>query len=292
MPTLAVRTHPRTHRYHASPMRAVMTILESVRIPVRALTVPYAFAWADGPGKPLLVLAFGLLILLHLSLFDTRTILAGARPRLGLTRDRDLWSPAIIDRARAIAGVLIGLIVVLLLFVSFGGAVVVAIAAGLVLLMTGGVSRRAERWRMLFAEVLWPALMLIVPMGLFSWILADRGVDTVGSGRAATGVGALVLAAYVLLCQVRDQRLDTGQGQRTLATIIGRGGATLVLFLVLAALLIVSARGAGMGMWEWWPAAIAGIASLVAIWSVASEAIDGAPSMWAAAGFVIALGVV
>jgi hypothetical protein len=278
-------------RYDVRPMRGAMSILESTRLYLLAFTLPYAAAWADGDGKTLLTIAFSLLVIFHGTSLDTRAILESARPRLGLTRDRDLWNPPLIDRTRSIVAALLALVTVLLLFVSFRGAVAVALAAGIMLAFSAWNPPRAGRVRMMFAEILWPGFMLIVPMILFSWILREDA-DAPVVGQAATGVGALMLAGYVLLCEIRDAALDAGKGRHTLATVLGRNLCTMVLFLVLAALLITTTRGVGLGLWPWWAPAIAGIAALVTLWSVAADAIDGVPPLWTAAALVIALGVV
>ncbi len=277
--------------YDVRPMRAVLTVLESTRLYLLAFTLPYALVWAEGDGRALLVIAFALLILLHGSSLDARALLENARPRLGLTRDRDLWSPALIDRTRALSAALVALVIVLLLFVSVWGAVVVAVALGLNLAFSAWNPPRARRVRMMFAEILWPGFMLIVPMIVFAWVLGRPEGGAI-PGQAATGVGALTLATYVLLCEIRDASLDAGKGRHTLATLLGRQVATLVLFLVLAALLVSATRGVDVGLWPWWVPAIAGIASMVALWSVAADAIDGVPTLWTAAALVIAIGVV
>ncbi len=285
-------------------MRAIIRLLESTRLYLLVFTLPPALVWfgfagnADagiGAAGILLVAAHALLVLFHVTSFDASTLAWGASPRLGMTGDREHWEPGLVDRVRMVYAALTGLIVAVLFFaaifspVSFWWVLLVLGALILVGVLTGGADRPSRRWRMMFAEVLWPGLMLIVPLVLAGWLLGDGDVGR--RSPAVTGVSSLLLAGYVVLCLLRDEALDFGEGQRTLATVLGRGGAAVVLFLLLCTLLVVTSRGTEFGWWGWPVAAVSGVAGLAAMWGLAARDGEGMVGIWVLGSAVVGVGM-
>lgn len=283
-------------------MSPILRVLESTRLYLLVFTLPPAMVWfgmggttSEGVGFGaagfLLVFAHSLLVLFHVTSFDAATLSWGGVPRLGMTGDRDHWDPDLVDRARMVYAALVGLVTAVLLFASWRSALVVLIALILIGWLTGGATKRSRKWRLLFAEVLWPGLMLLVPMVLAGWLVAARHAGLAELSPPVTGLFALLLAGYVLMCLVRDEALDLGEGQRTLTVALGRGGAVVVLFLLLSALMIVSSRGVEMGWWGWPVAAVSGVAGLAGLWGVAARDGEGMTGVWVLGVLVIGIAV-
>ena len=273
-------------------MRRLMALLQSTRVYLALFTVPPAAMWIAagdagesglGAAGPLLLVAHTLLVLVHATGFDSATMAAGGSPRLALSRDEDLFWPEVSSVMRWLAAAATVVVALLMVVSRPMGAVVVLVALGLVMGLTGGATGASRRFRLMFAEVLWPALMLIVPMMIVG---ALRTTAMVPGAVSVTMVFALALSVYVVLCEVRDQPLDAGQGVRTLATVAGRSVATVLLFLALAASILVATRAATMEYWHWSAPGVVALASLVCIWSLPSRNEDAAPAMWMlAAGY-------
>ena len=286
-------------------MSPILRVLESTRLYLLVLTLPPALVWfgyAGGEGAPgetgigaagvLLVAAHCLLVLFHATSFDAATLAWGATPRLGMTGDREHWDPGLVDRSRMVYAALTGLVVTVLAFasifssgVSFWWVIIVLGALVLVGVLTGGADRASRKWRMMFIEVLWPGLMLVMPLILAGWL---EGEGELGRrSPAVTGVSCLLLAGYVVLCLVRDEALDLGENERTLATVLGRGGGAVVLFLLLSALIVATSRGVEMGWWGWSVGAITGVAGLAALWGLAARDGEGMLGVWVLGSAVI-----
>lgn len=284
-------------------MNPISRVLESTRLYLLVFTLPPAMVWfglgGEGSGGVdfrtaglLLVIAHSLLVLFHVTSFDAATLNWGGVPRLGMTGNRDHWDPDLVDRARMVYAALIGLVTAVLLFANWRSALVVLIALILVGWLTGGATKTSRRWRLLFAEVLWPGVMLLAPMVLAGWLVGARhgGLGTLSP--PVTGLFAILLAGYVLMCLVRDESLDLGEGQNTVAVALGRGGAAVVLFLLLSALMVVSSRGVDMGWWGWPVAAVSGVAGLAGLWGVAAREGEGMTGVWVLGVLVIGVSVV
>lgn len=273
-------------------MRWLLALVQSTRVSLALFTVPPAMLWISsvdgvesglGAAGPLILLAHTLLVIAHATTFDGASVAAGGSPRFALSRDEDLFWPEVSGVTRWVAASATAVIAVLLVVPRVSAALLVAVALVLVMVLTGGVTAASRRYRLMFAEVLWPALMLIVPMVLVGGL---RSSPMPVGAAAVTMVFALMLSMYVVLCQVRDQPLDAGQGMRTLATVAGRGVVTMLVFLGFGATILVATRAASMGSWHWSAAGVVALASLVCIWSLPSRNEDGAPVIWMmAAGY-------
>jgi hypothetical protein len=267
-------------------MRRLLALVQSTRVFLALFTVPPAMLWIAssdgvesglGAAGPLLLLAHTLLVIVHASSFDSASMAAGGSPRFALSRDEDLYWPEVSSVTRWVAAAATAVIAVLLVVPRLSAAVMVALALVLVMALTGGATAASRRYRLMFAEVLWPALMLIVPMVVVNGL---RSTPMPAGATAVTVVFALMLSMYVVLCEVRDQPLDAGQGMRTLATVAGRGVVTMLVFLGFGATILVATRAASMGSWHWSAAGVVALASLVCIWSLPSRNEDGAPAIW------------
>jgi 4-hydroxybenzoate polyprenyltransferase len=179
-------------------------------------------------------------------------------------------------------------VVAVLLLISLHpmASILVFASLGMVTVLTGGASAGSRRFRLMFAEVLWPALMLVVPMILIG---AMRKTAMPPAAAPVTMVFALLLSVYVLLCEIRDLPLDAGQGMRTAATMVGRNVGTLMVFLGFAAVILVSTRAASMGYWHWTAPGVVALAALVCTWSLPSRNEDAAPALWMLASGYAAL---
>ena len=67
----------------------------------------------------------------------------------------------------------------------------------------------------------------------------------------ATLLGSLMLAAFVILCLVRDESSDRSLGLRTIATTFGRFTAGTAVITCLAAATGLACWGASVGDWHW-----------------------------------------
>lgn len=97
---------------------------------------------------------------------------------------------------------------------------------------------------------------------------------------AATILGAIALGAFVLLCLRRDEMIDRGDQLRTTPTALGRAFSGVVLALMLAALLIISALGVPEHWLTWHYMPIAAIGAMLTIWASAPHRDDLAAGAW------------
>lgn len=276
-------------------MRRLLAFLQSTRLYLALFTVPPAVMWVGsvdgletglrGMGG-LVVVAHTLLVLVHATGFDSATAGSGGSPRFALSRDEDLFWPEVSSVTRWVCAAAVAVLAVLMAIPKPSAAVVTVVALVLVLVMTGGATRGSRRFRLMFAEVLWPSLMLIVPMVVVGGL---RSTPMPAGATAVTAVFALLLSMYVVLCEIRDQPLDAGQGMRTMATVAGRGVATVLLFLGFGAAILVGTRAATLAYWHWSAPGVMALAALVCMWSMPSRNEDAAPAMWMLASGYAAL---
>lgn len=97
---------------------------------------------------------------------------------------------------------------------------------------------------------------------------------------AATILGAIALAAFVLLCLRRDEMIDRGDQLRTTPAAFGRGFSGFVLALMFIALLILASLGVHELWFTWHYAAIAGIGVMLTIWAAAANHDDLGVGVW------------
>lgn len=272
-------------------MNLVLRFLETTRLYLLIFTLPPAILWfsttpAADAAVPsafvatIIILAHSLLILLHATSFDVLTLRAGATPRLALSANPESWNLDNAERLRVVYALLLGVCILLLLVTSITAAAAVAVAGILVGLLTGGINDETRRWRMMFSEVLWPGLMLLTPMIILGWMYSGISEQALAITAPATGVAAVALAAYVLLCLIRDQSIDAGDRLPTTATLLGRAGVTTILFVLLCLAIVLTSRGVGWEWWHWPTASITGIGALAVFWCVSSGSEDSAPALW------------
>lgn len=275
-------------------------LIASTRLVYLLFLLPPAFLWAmnEGSGGVLVPLALALFAFVHLGIFDTKTLRAGRRQRLAFTRSPGAATAAITAPWATWCALLLAVVTIILLLVATRVGLLVLILGAIVLPLTGGVGADAgpiKRKRMLWAELAYPFGFLILPAW---WIGSYKVVEIVTPAEGVTDsivtdfpltpetwtitwLCALMLCAYLLTCQIRDQSEDASEGQITTPTLLGRTATTALLLLVLFAVQMVAARGldpitAGFGLLT---PAFAALGGLVALWAVASEADDAAPKI-------------
>ncbi len=268
------------------------------RWPLLLLTVPYTILWtqAAASGGWLTVLAHAALVLYGFACFDALMLDRAGEVRLGLRRERGAIDPEHLEICRIVTGATAGVLGVILLVVEpWVGVSVLAALAILALLSLGRPADR-PRWAMRWLEVILPVAALLLPALVIrsyaaSLVASDpeAGGAMSGSVLLATLLGAVMLAGYVLLCFLRDEDADRGEGFSTTATILGRGGATVVLFLIFALASLVAIRGTGLGAWAWPLGMGVAVLGMFTLWASAQRAGAIAVGVWAAGSAVIAL---
>jgi len=283
-------------------MSRILRLLATLRVSALFFSVPYTILWADAArsGGALLVVGHAVMLLLFLAVFTARTMRAGEEPRLSIVRDHSMFD---IDAAERAAFVLTALAVIVglaLLVGHFWLGVVLLLAVALIHALTRGVRPRARGLE--FAELTWPAAVLIGPLTLVHLLerraiaRAVEGIEgavaypAMGAGvGAATLLGALAMAVFVVLCLLRDEPEDRGIGVRTTATVLGRAGTTVFLFLWMSLALVLAAWGGVNGLWSWTVPAILGVAAMAVGWFTASRIEGYAVGLWAAAHALVAI---
>jgi hypothetical protein len=91
---------------------------------------------------------------------------------------------------------------------------------------------------------------------------------------------AVMLAAWVLLCLMRDAMADVGERFETTPTLLGRAGAEVMLFAAVTLAVVIAVRGSGDQLWAWPVAALVGILGLFAVWSAGSRHEGYAVGLW------------
>jgi hypothetical protein len=271
-------------------LRLLPRVAEGLRLHLLVFTLPVAALWAGQPdsGGGALVLAHCLLVMLYGMTLDERIrageVAAGQGPRLTLSHDRMAFSDVeqAIRPARYAVLILALFACVIMAIESLLMAFFSACAVGAILVFTGPGTGREARRRFIFAEWAWAIFAILVPMllvalrGWSQWIEAGREgsngavVTMPVAVIAASGLAALVLGAYVLLCLARDRVRDEAAGWRSTATMLGPVGINVWAITWMIAAAALSAAGAGAGWWAW------PVAAIIAAGAAASAALLGA----------------
>lgn len=283
-------------------MSRILRLLATLRVSALFFSVPYTILWADAErsGGALLVVGHAVLLLLFLSVFTARTLRAGQEPRMAVVRDPGMFSVDAAERASFVLTAVAVIVGPALLIGHAWLSVTVLLSVVLIHALTRGV--RPGMRGMEFAELTWPAAVLIGPLTLVHLLerraiaRAVEGIEgavagpALGAGvGAATLLGALAMAVFVVLCILRDEQSDRGIGARTTATILGRAGATAFLFLWMSLVLVLAAWGGVNGLWSWTVPAILGVAAAACSWLTASRVEGYAVGLWAAAHALVAM---
>lgn len=105
---------------------------------------------------------------------------------------------------------------------------------------------------------------------------------------AATGLGALLLLGFLLLCSVRDETADTFDGVRSLAAKRGRASAIGIGALMMIGMLSLASIGVARHWWPWGIAAGVSVLAVVTSWLLAARTDHAAAKLWSVAQVAIA----
>ncbi|MEM8834884.1 MAG: hypothetical protein AAGD00_03585 [Planctomycetota bacterium] len=273
-------------------------ILESIRLPMLAFSLPYVALWARhaGTGGWALLIAHAALLIFYLTSFDLSLLDEGRDPRFGVLRGRRHWSRTLASRARTIALAILALGVAMLLLVEVRVGLLALVSSVLAGLMSQGFGEgdgKSSAWysrdRFWLSELLWPVALLIGPallLGVPRWSDATGGIDAAGRlplTKAVMGftiLGGLMLGSYIMLCLVRDQRRDEADGLRTSATQWGRGGAIAMCVWWMLSSIWLASVGVNLGWWGWTTPMLVSYAALGAIIAVLSRLDGVAVALW------------
>lgn len=287
---------------------AILRLILSLRLYLPAFTAPYALLWASAPesGGWLMVVGHNLLVWYYALSLDSAFLSVGLDPRLSLLPNRHLAATAPIDVTRTIAGCGVAVSALFLLLAGEPrlALLVAAGGAGVSLLVRSALGSGGRR-RFVLAEWIWSGVMLVGPCLLIAapgWSMQSHGASAEGlTPRAApmspavigaTGLGALMLGAWVLLCLRRDEAADRDAGLTSTATMFGRGGTlTLIAAWTLGAMTL-AVWGVSMNWWGWLIAALVGWAAVMVAWLSASGADRAGVLAWAAVQAVVGIALV
>lgn len=278
-------------------MLRLIQVLSSTRLLLLLFLVPPAALWArsEGSGGFLLPTALALFACVHFGIFDTKTIDAGKRQRLGFTRHplagareaSSLWATYCLA--------LFALVVVILLIASPHVGLFFLVLGAIALPLTGGIGVGTTKRRMLLCEIANPFAMLLLP----AWWVAStpvaldpetleegaeavvRGAGLVPGAMTVTWICALTFSAYLLACLIRDVGEDTSDGQITTPTLLGKRTAGVLMMLILAVTQIVAAGAitSSGGAFSVLVPAITAIGGMSALYAIATDAEDAAPTL-------------
>ena len=268
-------------------------LIASTRLVFLLFLLPPAILWSQstGAGGAWPAIALCLLALAHLAIFDTKTLAAGSRARLGFTRHPLAHDRAIASLWAMYTTVALAIVLVLMLVFETRLALFFLVASLIVLPLTGGVgagagTRHVRARRLLTCEVTHPFAALLLPAFIVAsgahTIVVDDEVVTIPVTLSplawgVTWLSALTLSAYLLACMIRDRGLDRTDGQVTTPTLLGRHGAVALAFLVLVTLQIVAiAIMVPAGLSPATPA-VAAVGGMATLWCLAQEGDDSAP---------------
>lgn len=300
------------------------TALLTGRWSIALMVLPYALLWsrAADSGGVLMALMVTALVLFYFACLDEIHVRHLDEIRLGLIRQRSRIDPQDIGIAKILFGGTAKVLAIVLLFAELW----VGVMGLAVLTLLWVSSMQTRRWpvKTLWAEVLVPLTALTLPLILIGWF-AERGVRAgldaplnaaqraewtgvigglVSPGvQLATIVGAAMLAGFLLLCAIRDEPADRGEGLVTTPTMLGRGRAGLAFFAIAAAAATLAIRGAaaplqygdpamfadGRMVWPWSIAVLVTILSMLGVLLSAEREEQTAVGLWGAGTIAVAI---
>jgi len=282
-------------------MSSFVRIVSTWRLPLLLLVTPMAIVWARSPssGGALMVIAHALLVLFYALSLDGAFLREGLDPRLGLSRDRFAIDPQRLSGARSLVAFALVLVTLGLLFVSLRVGVLAGAVGVLIALTTGSARSGGGSRRFFLAELVWAVVALVGPalfIGLAGWSVpagepgaTERVMPE--ADVAGTIVAAFMLGGYILLCLIRDERVDRIDGLRTTATVFTRGGAAGLLAIWALGAAALSAWGSAEGSWSWPVPAVCAWTALLTFWAVGAGRDELATRLWwlgsAATGVVL-----
>lgn len=287
------------------------------------MVLPYALLWsraAESGGAVTALLVVALLLFYFACLDEIHTTRLD-ETRLGFRRGRGRVDPEAVTIAKYLFGGAAKVLAIIMLFLQPW----VGIAGLIALTVIWLSSLSTRRWpvKTLWAEILIPLCVLMLPMILID-LAAERAIDSwfesgataaqrlellgVAGGlvspatRLATVIGTGMLACYLLLCAMRDEPADRGDGMITTVTTIGRARAGFVFFLIAAATAALAIRGASAivayggieiamlrMVWPWSIAAFATVLAMLGVLLSSEREEPLAVGIWGAGA--IAIGV-
>lgn len=248
------------------------------------LVLPYTLVLtrAPGTGGSLAAIALGFAVLYYFACVDRRVAANSGQLRLAMRRDRALVNEDVFSLAKVLFGAAAAVLALLLLaFVRWPVGLTLLAALGVIALLDA----ISDRWPMRLVELALPAAMLGLPYVLLRWFaspLLDHGGYAV-----LTLTGGLLMAGYVLLCLMRDVRLDAGERRVTTATTLGPDGALAVFVLYAGgAMALLIGYGAGWGLGA---AAVLPLAGMIVVWLASIGWTGYAVGLWYLAAAVAAI---
>lgn len=267
------------------------------------MVLPYTLLWSDvaGSGDVLAALLVVALLLFYFACLDELHTQRLDETRLGFVRERGRVDPEHATIAKYAFGAIAKVLAIIALFTQFWVGIVGLLA--LTLIWLSSLSTRRWRVKTLWAEILIPLCALMLPIilvGLFA------SAPLTSADRLATVIGTAMLAGYLLLCAMRDQPADRGDGLVTTATLLGRMRSGLLFFGIAAVATTLTIRGASavvsygvvdmtqdrVFVWMAWPWSIAvfvAILSMLGVLLTAEREDSLAVGIWGAGA--IATGV-
>jgi hypothetical protein len=301
----------------------IFKALLSGRWLIAFMVLPYALLLTRAAGSGGTVTAFivmGLLLFYFACLDELHTSRLD-ETRLGFIRQRGRIDPQAATTAKYLFGGIVKLLSIITLF--FEPWVGIAGLAALTIIWLASLSTRRWQVKTLWSEILIPLCALMVPL-IFVELVANARVSSrfettpssqplsqylgVYNGlvspavRLATVIGAGMLACYFLLCAMRDEPADRGDGLVTTVTMFGRARAGLAFFLIAAATAALTIRGSSaivtyagfeaealLFAWPWSIAAFSAILAMFGVLLTAEREDALAVGIWGAGA--IAIGV-
>jgi len=287
------------------------------------MVLPYALLWTRAAGSGGTITAFivvGLLLLYFACLDEIHTSRLD-ETRLGFIRQRGRVDPQATTTAKYLFGGSVKLLSIGMLF--FEPWVGIAGLIALALIWFGSLSTRRWQVKTLWSEILIPLCALILPL-IFIELVANARVNSINETQPspqmlspllgvhdglvspavhlATVIGAGMLACYLLLCSMRDEPADRGDGLLTTVTTLGRARAGFAFFLIAAATAALTIRGSNAIVtyagfeaealrfaWPWSIAAFSAVLAMFGVLLTAEREDAIAVGIWGAGTIAVAV---